>query len=248
MSRAALLIVFAALAPLAAKAQSTGEAAAPGALRHDHGGGLFTYVEGERLEYRSNDGHPLFDWDGEGWIGGDISKFWVKTEGDYDFDTNHFEDAEIQALYSRAIGRYFDFQGGARRDFGEGPDRAYAVLGVKGLAPYWFETDTALFISGHGEISARIEAEYELLLTQRLILQPRTELDFSAQDVPERGIGAGLSTAELGLRLRYEIRRRFAPYVGVAWTRDVGKTADFTRADGRDPGAASFVAGLRFWY
>lgn len=243
MKRAAVLCALAALLPGAAAAET-----GAGALRHDHGGGVFSYVEGERFEYRSNEGAPLLDWDGEAWVGGDISKFWIKTEGEYDFDAEEFAEAEVQALYSRAISRYFDFQGGVRRDFGAGPDRTHAVLGVKGLAPYMFELDAAVFISGRGEVTARIEAEYDLLLTQRLILQPRTELEFSAEDVAELGLGAGLSSAELGLRLRYEIRRRLAPYVGVSWTRDVGATADFARAAGDDAGAASFVAGLKFWF
>jgi copper resistance protein B len=241
--RAGLLLALAALASGAAAGETPS-----GALRHDHGGGRFLYGEGERFEYRSNEGDPLLEWDGEGWYGGDIAKFWVKSEAEYDFDADEFAQAEVQALYSRAIGRYFDFQGGVRRDFGAEPGRTHAVLGVKGLAPYMFELDAALFVSGHGEVTARIETEYDLLLTQRLILQPRTELAFSAQDVAELGLGAGLSTAELGLRLRYEIRRRVAPYVGLAWTRDVGATADFTRAAGEDPGAASFVAGLKFWF
>jgi copper resistance protein B len=119
---------------------------------------------------------------------------------------------------------------------------------MQGLAPYFFEVDAAMFVSDRGDVTARVEGEYELLLTQRLILQPRTELEFAAQDVASLDIGAGLSTAELGVRLRYEIVRQFAPYVGVSWTRDVGRTEDLARADGRDPSVVSFVAGVRFWF
>jgi copper resistance protein B len=206
------------------------------------------FVMGDRLEYQTNDGAPLFLWDAQGWYGGDIDKFWLKTEGEYDFDADAFEEAEVQALWSRAITRYFDFQAGVRHDFDPDPSRNYAVIGVQGLAPYLFELDGAVFISGHGDVSARIEAEYEFLLTQRLILQPRTELNFAVQSAEDRGVGSGLSTAEAGARLRYEIKREFAPYIGVSWSRAVGETAAFIRAGGEDPSSLSFVAGLRFWY
>ena len=205
------------------------------------------YVEGERLEYRSGGGDPLFLWDVQGWYGGDRDKLWLKSEGEALFDGG-LEDAELQALYSRAIGGYFDLQAGVRRDFGPGPSRTYGVFGVEGLAPYLFEIDAAAFVSGHGDVTARIEVEYEFLLSQRLIFQPRTELEFAAQDVPELGIGSGLSSAEVGARLRYEIKREFAPYIGVSWSRDVGATADFTRAGGEDPGSVSFIAGVRTWF
>ncbi|RME61879.1 MAG: copper resistance protein B, partial [Alphaproteobacteria bacterium] len=141
-----------------------------------------------------------------------------------------------------------DLQAGVRHDFEPDPSRTFGVIGIQGLAPYWFEIDAAAFISGDGDVSARIEAEYELLLTQRLILQPRVELNFAVQEVEELGIGSGLSIAEAGLRLRYEIDRQFAPYVGFSWNRKIGDTADFARADGEDVGALSFVAGLRMWF
>jgi copper resistance protein B len=217
-------------------------------LIKEHGGQFGAFVLGERLEYQSNDGSPLLLFEGQGWLGTDKNKLWVKSEVEYDFDGERFEEAELQALWSRPISRYFDFQAGVRHDFEPDPSRTFVVIGVQGLAPYWFEVDGALFISGDGDVSARLEAEYELFLTQRLILQPRTELNFAAQSVEELGIGSGLSTAEAGLRLRYEFTRQFAPYVGVTWTRAVGETADFARADGEDPGALSFVAGLRFWF
>lgn len=218
------------------------------AVLDEHGGGTAYYVLGERLEYQSNEGTPLFVFEGQGWWGGDQNKFWLKTEGEYDFGADRFEEAEIQALWSRAITPYFDFQAGLRRDIKPDPSRTYGVIGIQGLAPYWFEVDAALFISGHGDVSARIEAEYDLLLTQRLILQPRTELNFAVQSVEELGIGSGLTSAELGARLRYEIKRQFAPYLGVSWSRSVGETADFIRADGERPGSVSFVAGVRTWF
>ena len=202
-------------------------------LQHHHGGQSFYYAETERLEFRSNEGDPLLLWDMQGWYGGDRNKLWLKSEGEYDFDADTFEDAEIQALFSRAVGSFFDVQAGIRHDFAPGADRTFAVIGAQGLTPYLFEVDTALFVSDDGDVSARLEAEYELLITQRLILQPRAELNFEFQDVPAYGLGAGLSTAEIGARLRYEIVRQFAPYVGVSWERAVGDTADFIRAKWR---------------
>jgi copper resistance protein B len=158
------------------------------------------------------------------------------------------DDAELQALYSRASSPYFNLQTGVRQDFNKGPSRTDAVLGIQGLAPQWFEVDAAAFVSNHGDLTARLETEYELFLTQRLILQPRLELDAAAQDIPALGIGSGLGTAELGLRLRYEIRREIAPYVGIAWQRDIGETADHTRAAGERVQHTAFVAGLRLWW
>lgn len=218
------------------------------ALIKEHGGQAGYFVLGERLEYQSNEGSPLLLFDGQGWFGTDKNKLWVKTELEYDFEEHRFEEAELQALWSRPISRYFDFQAGVRHDFEPDPSPTFGVIGVQGLAPYWFEVDGALFVSDDGDVSARFEAEYELLLTQRLILQPRAELNFAVQSVEDLGVGSGLSTAEAGLRLRYEFTRQFAPYVGVNWTRSVGETADFARADGEDPSALSFVAGLRFWF
>ncbi len=239
-------------APLAARAQEVVDPEATAAVRahmqQHHGGDALAYVEGERFEYQTNEGEPLFLWDAQGFYGGDLNKLWVKAEGEYDFAADEFEEAEVQALFSRAIGSFWDLQAGVRHDFAPFDDRTYGVVGVQGLSPYLFEIDAAAFVSGHGEVTARIEAEYEILLTQRLILQPRAELNFALQDVPALDIGSGLSTAEAGLRLRYEVRREFAPYVGVSWTRSVGGTADFARAAGDDPEIVSFVAGIRFWF
>jgi len=217
------------------------------AVQKEHGATTAYFIQADRFEYRTNEGDPQFLWDAQGWYGGDKNKLWIKTEGEYAFEDDEFEDAEVQALWSRAFARYFDVQAGVRHDFAPGDDRTFGVLGVQGLAPYWFEVDAAAFVSGDGDVSARVEVEYELLLTQRLILQPRTELNFAVQDAPRNGIGSGLSTAEVGVRLRYEIKRELAPYIGVSWERAVGETADLVRAGGEDPSSVSFVAGLRFW-
>jgi copper resistance protein B len=224
------------------------QARARRALVKEHGGGFNHFGLADRLEYQSGEGAPGLLFDGQGWWGTDRNKLWVKSEIEYDFDADRFEEAELQALWSRPIARYFDVQAGVRRDFAPDPSRTYGVLGIQGLAPFWFEIDAAVFVSGRGEVTGRIEAEYDLLLTQRLVLQPRAELNFAAETIGDRRIGAGLSTSELGLRLRYEMRRQFAPYVGVSWTRAVGETADFARIDGEDPSVASFVAGLRTWF
>ena len=218
------------------------------AVQKEHGASKSYFLQADRFEYRTNEGDPQLLWDAQGWYGGDRNKLWLKSEGEYSIDSDEFENAEIQALWSRAFTRYFDVQAGIRHDFAPGDDRTFAVVGVQGLAPYWFEVDVAAFVSEDGDISARIELEYELLLTQRLILQPRAEINFAVQSVPESTVGSGLSTAEIGLRLRYEIKRQFAPYVGISWERAVAETADFVRADGEDPSRISFVAGLRFWF
>ncbi len=218
------------------------------AVQEEHGASSTYFLQGDRLEYRTNGGEPLFLWDAQGWYGGDKNKLWIKTEGEYSFEAGAFEEAEVQALWSRAVTRYFDVQAGMRHDFAPGDDRTFGVVGVQGLAPYWFEIDAAVFISDDGDVSARTEIEYELLLTQRLILQPRTELNFAFQDTPENGVGAGLSTAEVGARLRYEIKRELAPYIGVSWERAVGNTADIARANGEEPSSLSFVTGLRLWF
>lgn len=218
------------------------------ALRKEHGGASTVFILADRFEYQSGEGSPALLLEGQGWWGTDENRLWIKSEIDYDLDSSGFEEAEVQALWSRPIARYFDMQAGLRHDFEPGPSRTYATLGVQGLAPYWFEVDGAVFVSEEGDLSARLEAEYEFLLTQRLILQPRTELNFAAADVPEFETGAGLSTAEVGLRLRYEIDRQFAPYVGVNWKASTGETADYVRARGDDTETLSFVAGVRLWF
>ncbi|WP_298022120.1 copper resistance protein B [uncultured Parasphingopyxis sp.] len=217
-------------------------------LRRNQGGMTTHLFMFDRLEAQITEGEDIYLWDANIWFGGDIDKFWVKSEGEGEFGGS-FEEAETQALWSHAIGPYFDLQTGARYDIrNDGPDTAHLVLGVQGVAPYWFEIDAAAFLSDEGDVTARFEAEYDQRLTQRLILQPRFEASLSAQDIPELGIGAGLSNVEAGLRLRYEIAREFAPYVGVEWHRDIGDTADFTRATGGDPDRWVFLAGVRAWF
>lgn len=208
---------------------------------------ILTFFQAERLEYRLNDGKDSLFWDAQGWVGEDYNKLWLKTEGEKTFG-GALHEAEVQVLYSRMIAPFWDIQAGGRFDVRPLPQRGYGVLGVQGLAPYFFEVDAAGFVSHKGDVSARLKGEYELLLTQKLILQPSVELNIAAQEVRELGIGTGLNDVELGLRLRYEIVREFAPYIGLSWTRKIGETADFARDEGEDVDTLAFVAGIRFWF
>lgn len=221
-------------------------AAARTKLREEHGGATISMVMANLAEYQSQPGGGGYRWDGEGRIGGDINRFVVKTEGDGG-RRDGLGAAEAQGLFSHAISPYFDLQAGVRQDFAPRA-RTYATVGFQGLAPYWFDVSGALFLSTKGELLGRLESTYDLRLTQRWILQPRAELNFAAQNTAETQTGPGLSNAELGLRLRYEIKREFAPYIGVSWDRKVGKTADYARARGQDVGGATFVAGIRAWF
>jgi copper resistance protein B len=151
-------------------------------------------------------------------------------------------------LWGHAIAPFFDLQAGVRWDFAPDPQRAHVVLGVQGLAPYWIEIEAAAFLSDEGELTARIEAEHDVRITQRLVLQPLLEVELSAQDIPELGIGAGVVTTETGLRLRYEIRPELAPYVGVEWEQSYGETADLREANGEEASALRLLAGLRIWF
>ena len=208
---------------------------------------IFTFLQADRLEGRTSDGEEGYLLDLQGWVGTDTSKFWGKVEGDGIVD-GPLEALEVQALYSRMISPFFDLQVGLRQDVTPDMSRTHAVVGVQGLVPYWFEVDAAAFVSHTGDVTARLEAEYALLFSQRLVLQPRTEVNVAFQEIEALGIGSGLSSAEVGLRLRYEIRRELAPYVGVSWRQTVGGTADFARAAGDRSATTSFVAGLRLWY
>lgn len=202
----------------------------------------------DRFEHLSGGADDTFLWDAQGWVGGDLRKFWVKTEGEYAFDASEFESFQVQALYSRAITTTFDLQVGVRHDFEPGPSTSYGVIGVQGLAPYWFEVDAAAYLSDAGDLTARVEAEYELLLTQRLILQPRAELQFAAGEIADHQLGSGLTETEFGLRLRYEISRQFAPYIGIEWHDLQGDTADLARLRGASTSDRVLAVGLRFWF
>lgn len=202
---------------------------------------------GERLEYQTADGDDAFIWDVQGWYGGDINKLYIKTEGEYVFDDDEVEDAEIQALWSRAVSPFWDVQTGIRYDLSP-KGQTHAVIGIQGLAPYWLEIDAAAFLSADGDVTARIEAEYEILFTQRLILQPRAEIEFSAQAVPALNLGTGVTGLDAGLRLRYEIKSELAPYIGLEWQKSFGETANFSRTNGEDTDKIALVLGIRTWF
>lgn len=208
---------------------------------------IFTFFQMDQNEVRFDGGERTYVWEAQGWAGTDFDKAFLKTEGELELGGG-LEAAEVQLLYSRLISDFFDAQIGLRHDFQPGPSRTYAVLGMQGLAPQFFEVDTALFLSDHGDLSARLEAEYELLITQRLVLQPLIEVNLAAQDVDELDIGAGITDIELGLRLRYEIRREIAPYIGLAYERDLFETAAIRRRHGKDIDSLAFVAGLRLFF
>lgn len=201
----------------------------------------------DQLEYRAADGTDNLAWDINGWIGNDDHKLAFKTEGEKPVE-GKLEKAEFQLLYRRPVSDFFDAQAGVRHDIRPDPDRTYGVIGVNGLAPYFIETDTSLFVGEKGDVFARLEAEYDLLLTQKLILQPTAELNLAFTEDRAIHVGRGVNDIEFGLRLRYEIEREFAPYLGVHWERKFGKTADFAREEGEAVDSLFFVAGLRFWF
>lgn len=207
---------------------------------------LLTKVQLDQLELRQDDGEELWVVEGQAWIGYDRNKLWLKA--DIEVDDGHTQEAEVQALYSRAISPYWDFQAGIRKDFKPTPDRSWGVIGFQGVAPYEFEVETALFIGEGGRTALRLSAEYEVLLTQRLILTPEFEVNFYGENDEDVGVGSGLSDTEAGLRLRYEFRREFAPYIGVNWTRKYGNTADFARAERQDTNDWQWVIGIRAWF
>ena len=230
--RSAILILALALTPLTAS---------PGAAEEQT---LFKFL---RLETDYADwgaAEREITWDGEGWIGGDTEKIWLKTEGEW--TDGELEDAEFQLLYSRNIAAFWDAQIGIRHDLRPDPAN-YLALALNGLAPYFFESDLSAFLSDEGDVSARADLSYDLLITQGLIAEPYLEANFYAQDVPELEVGAGLSDIDAGLRVRYEIEREFAPYIDLNYTGLVGETHNIAQASGRDPDNFALRIGLRFW-
>ena len=212
-----------------------------------HGGQKLSQVMLNVADYQFKRGRDGFEWVGQGWYGGDIDRLWIKSEGEGEFGGG-IERAELQTLYSHAIGPYFNLQGGLRHDFKPNPSRTYATIGVEGLAPGFFDLEAALFLSNKGEMMGRVEASYDQRITQRLILQPRVEINLAAQNSPEIRTGSGLSDAEVGMRLRYDLRREFSPYVGVQYKRSFGITGRYLRDAGERRGGWSFVTGIRTWF
>jgi len=218
-------------------------------VEHNRGMALF-----DRLEYAIPDkGEEALVWDFQAWYGGDVNRVYLKSEGENvqgDGEDAEFESLEL--LYSRLIADFWELQGGVGYQGGvfsdDHPERSYGVIGLLGTMPYVFEVDAALQVSDEGDVSASFEGEYDLRLTQRLYLQPRTEIAVAASEVEEFGVGKGLNAVRAGLRLRYEITRRFAPYVGAYWEKQYGDTADLTRASGGATEDTGVVAGVRLMF
>ena len=212
----------------------------------------FYWLGIDQLEWRGNDGPDALRWDLQGWWGTDRHKAWLKSEGEQSTEGPSAGDAEVQLLYSRMIAPFWDAQIGVRQDFlfGAGPnrERTFGVLGLQGLARYWFELEPSLFVSDDGDVSFRLAGTYDLYVTQRLVAQPRLELNAAASDASRFGIESGVNDIELGLRLRYEIRREFAPYLGVNWLRRLGDTADLARNEGEEIDVVGVVVGIRIQF
>mgnify|MGYP001143723230 CR=1 FL=1 len=214
-----------------------------------HDNMFFSTIGADRFEQRiDNNGDNAALWDIYSWIGGDYNKIYFETEGEQNTSSGELESAELELFYSRNVATFWDLRAGLRYDILEGTDdRNFVAFGAQGLAPYWFEIDATAYISDEGDVSATFEAEYDLLLSQRLVLQPRLEMSLALQDVPEYNIGTGIDVLELGVRLRYEISRKFAPYIGIEWEGNFGETQDLRAAAGEDARKTVGVAGIKFW-
>ena len=224
-------------------------AAAPLAVAEMMDHAVFTSVRFDHLEYRAGEGSDVAAWDVEAWVGNDEWKLAVESEAEYETRHRTFETLENQLVVRRMVSEFFDAKAGVRLDTPAGPDRAYGLIGFEGLAPHWFEVDGDLFLSEKGDLSSRFSAEYGLLITNRLILQPVAEINLAASDDREIGQGQGVTDIEFGLRLRYEvIDRTVAPYVGVHWEKKLGETASLALAEGEDSDAARVVVGVSLMF
>jgi len=222
-------------------------AAIPPAGGHTvHDNSVQRFVLVDRLEAWNADQGTGFEWEGQSWVGTDLNRLWLRSEGEQ--VDGKLESADLQVLYGRSVATWWDVVAGIRHDFKPGASQDFAAFGVIGLAPYKFEVEATAYIGQGGQTGARFEAEYETLLTNRLILQPLVEVNLYGKNDERRGIGSGLSTVEAGLRLRYEFTRKFAPYIGVVHERSFGRTADFRQLDGEDVDDTRIVAGLRLWF
>jgi len=202
---------------------------------------------GDRIETGLSNDVDSYVWDVQGWYGGNHNRAVFKSEGEGE-QWDSPEDAELQLLYSRLFAPFWEWQIGVRQVFSPDPDRTYAVLGLQGVMPYEFEWDSALFISEEGKVSARIEAEYDINVTQRLILQPRVELNAALSDDRAIGAEAGLLSSEAGIRLRYQLRREISPYFGIAWEQLYGSSKDAVREAGESASVTALVLGVQLWF
>jgi copper resistance protein B len=235
--------------PAGSRAQQTPPAVQPGPHDKPHmlDQAIFAHLLFDQLEGRFgfNEGNT-FRWEAEAWIGTDENRLWLLSEGR--LSHGELDDGIQQLFYGRAITTYFDALIGTRWDLDSLPTRGWGAIGIQGLAPQFFKVSAIGYISGEGHLAARLEASYDLLITQRLILQPQVEINFYTKDDPARLIGAGLSELDAGLRLRYEITRQFAPYVGITYLGQYGATANYVSAAGGSTQQVRFTVGLRTWF
>lgn len=214
-----------------------------------HDNQFFATFKFDRFEYQWREGdEEVAVWDAKGWVGNDDHKLYLETEGEYVRNADELEEAVTELLYTRTLSTFCDWQAGVRYDFRPKPERVFFAVGMQGLAPQWFEVDATAYLSEDGDLSAAIEIEYELMLTQRLVLVPRLEAGFSAHDVPEYETWQGITDVTVGARLLYQISRKFAPYVGGTWSRSVGETGSRLKNNGADIDSAGVVAGVKFWF
>lgn len=213
---------------------------------HIHGPSLNTLLLVDQLEWQDAERGASLAWEVEGWIGGDRDRLWLRSEGER--TRGKTEQAELQALWGHAISPWWDLLGGVRQDFKPGAPQTWAALGVQGMALYNFESQISAYLGENGQTALRLKGDYDLLLTQRLILQPSAEVNLYSRNDRQRGQGAGLADSELGLRLRYELRREFAPYIGVTWNRRYGRSADYARSEDDLDTGARLVLGVRMWF
>ncbi len=211
-----------------------------------HDTGLHFMVLGDQLEWQVSGLGVGALWDTKAWVGGDLNRIWIRSEGDY--QDGGFDDAEAHLMLGRNISRWWTLVGGVRQDFAPGPGRTWAAVGLQGLAPQWFDVEATLYLGESARTAARVEVEYDLLITDRLIVQPLVEVNVMGKGDPERQVGVGLSTLEFGARVRYEIRREVAPYAGLVWHRKLFGTGDLAREHGEDVGGWRFVSGFRVWF
>jgi copper resistance protein B len=233
--------------PIPALTDADRAAAQPPPRDHPvHDNGIHSLVLVDRLEAVDTDAGTGLEWKGQAWIGTDTDRLWLRSEGRR--DDGRTRSAEIEAMYGRPVSRWWDLLAGVRHDFKPGASQDFLAIGVTGTAPYKFEVQATAYLGGGGRSAARVEVGYETLLTNRLVLQPMLEAEFSGKADTRRGIGTGLATVETGLRLRYEIIRRFAPYVGISYERAYGGTAALRTQQGRETTRTHVVAGVRLWF
>ena len=240
-SRGLVLIVAMLSAPAVAFAQDT-----------DHGGhtvhdrAINFQVLFDQFEWQFVHGESGSRWDSRSWIGGDRNRIWIRTEGDA--VDGVLDTAEAHVLFGRAVTRWWDLVAGVRFDARPSPSHTWLAVGIQGTAPQFIDVQATAYVGQAGHLAARLEFEHDLHITQRTVFQPLIELSLSGRNDPDRGIGAGLSTGEVGFRVRYEIKRELAPYAGVVWHRKLFGTGDAARARGGDAGGWHLVSGLRFWF